>query len=154
MTDLSHLPPRSVEATEVPDNHGANLYRADPGFGPLLDLYLPPALRAHLEPHLDRLGALAGGELDTLASVADHNPPTLSVRARNGRDIDTVHKHPAYVAMERLAFGEFGLARMSHRGGVLGWPEAMPAAGKYAQSATLVSALAARSTASTVTRPR
>src|SRR5690606_33010033 len=124
MTDLSHLPPRSVEATEVPDNHGANLYRADPGFG----------------PHLARLGAPAGAELDTLAGIADHNPPTLSVRARNGRDVDTIHKHPAYVAMERLAFGEFGLARMSHRGGVLGWADPLPAAAKYALTYLFVQA--------------
>ncbi len=140
MTDLSHLPSPSVEATEVPDNHGANLYRADPGFGPLLDLYLEPALRAHLEPHLDALGALAGRELDALAAIADQNPPTLSVRARNGRDLDTIHKHPAYVAMERMAFGDFGLARMSHRGGVLGWPEPMPAAAKYALTYLFVQA--------------
>ncbi len=33
--------------------------------------------------------------------------------------------------MERLAFGEFGLAALSHRGGVLGWPAPMPPAAKY-----------------------
>ncbi len=33
--------------------------------------------------------------------------------------------------MERLAFGEFGLAALSHRAGVLGWPAPMPPAAKY-----------------------
>jgi acyl-CoA dehydrogenase len=35
------------------------------------------------------------------------------------------------VEMERLAYSDFGLAALSHRGGVLGWPEPMPAAAKY-----------------------
>jgi acyl-CoA dehydrogenase len=42
--------------------------------------------------------------------------------------------------MERIAFEEFGLAAMSHRGGVLGWPQAMPAAVKYALSYLFVQA--------------
>ncbi len=33
--------------------------------------------------------------------------------------------------MERLAFGEFGLAALSHAPGVLGWPEPMPPIAKY-----------------------
>jgi alkylation response protein AidB-like acyl-CoA dehydrogenase len=42
--------------------------------------------------------------------------------------------------MERLAYGEFGLAAMSHRGGVLGWPEPMPPAAKYALTYLFVQA--------------
>lgn len=140
MNDLSRVPLADPFATEVPDNFGANLYRSDPEYGPLLDLYLPAELRAHVEPHLDRLGAMAGGRLDELAGIADRNPPTLSVRARNGRDVDTIHKHPAFVELERVAFGELGLARMSHRPGALGWPEVMPAAVKYAVTYLFVQA--------------
>ncbi len=44
------------------------------------------ALHAHLLPHLERLGALAGGVMDELAATADKNPPTLSVRSRAGTD--------------------------------------------------------------------
>ncbi|MBI1212639.1 MAG: DNA alkylation response protein, partial [Alphaproteobacteria bacterium] len=40
--------------------------------------------------------------------------------------------HPAYREMERLAFGEFGIAALSHRAGVFGWPEPMPPMAKYA----------------------
>ncbi|HEY8610301.1 MAG TPA: DNA alkylation response protein, partial [Roseomonas sp.] len=67
-------------AAAIPDSHGLNLFRADPSLARLASLYLPPDLAAHLEPHLDRLGALAGGTLDALAMTADHNPPELHHR--------------------------------------------------------------------------
>ena len=110
----------------VPDARGLNLYRADPMAAPMFAAYLPGPLMAHLAPHFDRLGALAGGRLDELAGIADRHPPTLSVRSRRGIDESRIDKHPAYVAMERLGFADFGLAALSHRGGVLGWPEPMP----------------------------
>ncbi len=116
----------------VPDARGLNLYAADPWTERLFALYLPRELFAHLRPHFARLGALAGGRLDELAAEADRNPPTLSVRTRAGIDESRVIKHPAYVEMERLGFGEFGMAALSHRGGVLGWPDPMPPAAKYA----------------------
>ena len=81
---------------------------------------------------LDRLGALAGGELDRLAGIADRNPPALNPRNRRGEDAESIDYHPAYREMERLAFGEFGLAAMSHRAGVFGWPKPLPPAAKYA----------------------
>ena len=109
-----------------------NLFRADPGFTSLLGLYLPQQLKAHLEPHLDRLGALAGSELDELASTADRNPPQLHHRTRGGEERQWIEKHPAYRRLEEIAFGEFGLAAMSHRGGVLGWEQPLPPAAKYA----------------------
>jgi len=68
-----HAPPTGADA--VPDSRGLNLYRADPDLRRLLGLYLPADLAAHMEPHLDRLGALAGGALDDLAATADRNPP-------------------------------------------------------------------------------
>jgi len=111
---------------------GVNLYRADPGYKALLALYLPPALHAHLQPHLERLGALAGGELDRLARDADRNPPVLEHRTRAGEDVQRIDKHPAYRRLEEVAFAEYGLAAMSHRAGVLGWPKKMPPAVKYA----------------------
>lgn len=129
-----------VATTPVPDSRGLNLFRADPYAEGLSALYLPEALHRHLLPHLDRLGALAGGLMDELAFVADQNPPTLSVRNRAGQDESRVHKHPAYIELERLAYGEFGLAALSHRGGVLGWPEPMPPAAKYALSHLFVQA--------------
>lgn len=115
----------------VPDRHGTSLYSTDTELHHLLALYLPAELLAHMRPHFERLGALAGGPLDELARTADQNPPTLSVRTRTGRDLQTVHKHPAYVEMERLAYSEFGLAAMSHREETLGWKGRMPPLVKY-----------------------
>ena len=124
----------------VPDQHGVNLFDADPVLAQLLALYLPADLLAHLLPHLQRLGGLAGGLLDTLAYSADKHPPTLEHRTRSGIDAQRINKHPDYVALERVAFSDYGLAAMSHRAGVLGWPQAMPAAAKYALSYLLVQA--------------
>lgn len=124
----------------LPDARGTNLYEADPGFAGLLSLYLDPALRAHLAPHLERLGALAGGQLDDFALTADKNPPVLHSRRRNGANAQWIDKHPAYRSLEAAAFGEYGLAAMSHRGGVLGWREKMPPVAKYALTYLFVQA--------------
>lgn len=128
---LSTLAPPSGAAA-VPDSRGINLWQADPTLGRLLGLYVPPALGTHLAPHLDRLGALAGGALEALALTADHNPPVLHSRTRRGEDAQHIEYHPAYREMERLAFGDYGLAALSHRAGVLGWDAPMPPAAKYA----------------------
>lgn len=130
----------SLPSSDVPDSRGLNLFRADPYAAALSKRYLPPALHEHLLPHLDRLGALAGAQIDELAAVADQHPPTLSVRNRAGQDESRIEKHPAYIEMERLAYSEFGLAALSHRGGVLQWPEPMPPAAKYALSHLFVQA--------------
>ncbi|MEI9983431.1 MAG: hypothetical protein WDN69_09630 [Aliidongia sp.] len=116
----------------APDCRGLNFYAVDRQLQDLLALYLPPDLKAHLEPHLQRLGALAGNELDALAATADKHPPVLHARDRYGRDEEWIEFHPAYREMERLAFGEFGLHAMSREPGVLGWPETLPPLAKYA----------------------
>lgn len=132
-TRAAALAPSAPPAAHpVPDQRGVNLFASDPDLRALLPLYLPADLCQHLLPHLDRLGALAGGVLDDLANIADHHPPTLSHRTRTGIDAQRIDKHPAYVELERVAFSEFGLAALSHRGGVLGWPRPMPPAAKYA----------------------
>lgn len=115
----------------VPDRRGENFYTTDRELQALLPLYLPAELLKHMAPHFSRLGELAGGHLDELAGIADHNPPTLQHRSRNGMDDQRVLKHPAYVEMERLAFSEFGLGAMSHRDETLGWRGKMPPAVKY-----------------------
>jgi len=126
-------------AGSIPDSRGTNLYRADRDAAALFAHYLPGPLFTHLGPTFDRLGGLAGDRLDELAGIADRNPPKLSVRRRTGEDCNVVEKHPAYVEMERLAFSELGLAAVSHRG-VLGWPEPMPPAAKYALTYLFVQA--------------
>jgi len=124
----------------IPDAGGLNLYKADRDAAALFAYYVPDALFRHLEPHFDRLGALAGGRLDELASTADKNPPALRIRRRTGEDCREIEKHPAYVELERIAYSDFGLAALSHRGGVLGWPEPMHPAAKYALTYLFVQA--------------
>ncbi len=124
----------------VPDQHGANLFDTDPDLGRLLPLYLPAPVLQHLLPHLRQLGGLAGGVLDTLAQTADKHPPELIHRTRSGVDAQRIVKHPAYLELERVAFSQYGLAAMSHRGGVLGWDTPLPAAAKYALTYLFVQA--------------
>jgi acyl-CoA dehydrogenase len=116
----------------APDTSGVNFYRADPALQDLLRIHLPEALFAHIDPHLDRLGALAGGPLDDCARMADRHPPVLHPRDRFGRDAQWIEYHPAYRELERVAFGEFGIHAMSHRPGILGWPRTYPVAAKHA----------------------
>ncbi|CAA2099149.1 acyl-CoA dehydrogenase family protein [Variovorax paradoxus] len=118
-------------AHPIPDRHGQNLFSTDTELHALLALYLPDDLRAHMQPHFERLGGLAGGLLDELAGTADRNPPTLEQRTRTGLDEQKVVKHPAYIEMERLALSEFGLAAVSHRDDTLGWHGKMPPLVKY-----------------------
>ncbi len=124
----------------VPDQHGTNLFTSDPALRALLALYLPAPVFTHLLPHLEHLGGLAGGVLDTLALAADKNPPQLVHRTRSGIDAQRIVKHPAYVELERVAFSQYGLAAMSHRAGVLGWDAPLPAAAKYALTYLFVQA--------------
>jgi acyl-CoA dehydrogenase len=121
----------TIEDKVAPDCRGANFFEIDPDIDGLSGLYLAADLRAHLLPHYRRMGAIAGGALDDLASIADRNPPILHPRDRFGRDEDWIDYHPAYKEMERIGFLEFGLQAMTHRGGVLGWPEPFPPAAKY-----------------------
>ncbi|WP_043005507.1 acyl-CoA dehydrogenase family protein [Comamonas testosteroni] len=122
----------SVAAHPVPDRHGANFYSTDSELQSLLRLYLPEDLLSHLQPHLQRMGELAGGRIDELAGIADRNPPTLEHRSRSGQDSQRIIKHPAYEELERIAYGEFGLQAISHRDDMLGWQGKMPPAVKYA----------------------
>jgi acyl-CoA dehydrogenase len=116
----------------APDTSGMNFYRADPALTDLLRIHLPDVLFRHIEPHLDRLGALAGDHLDECARLADRHVPVLHQRDRFGRDIQWVEYHPAYRELERVAFGEFGIHAMSLRKGILGWPEKYPVVAKHA----------------------
>jgi len=116
----------------APDTTGMNFYRADPALADLLRIHLPNALFQHIEPHLDRLGELAGGHLDECARLADRHTPVLHPRDRFGRDVQSIEYHPAYRELERAAFGEFGIHAMSIRKGIMGWPEKYPVTAKHA----------------------
>jgi acyl-CoA dehydrogenase len=116
----------------APDTSGMNFYRADPALTDLLRIHLSDELFRHIEPHLDRLGGLAGGHLDECARLADRHVPVLHQRDRFGRDAQWIEYHPAYRELEKAAFGEFGIHAMSLRKGILGWPRTYPVVAKHA----------------------
>ncbi|MEZ5659239.1 MAG: acyl-CoA dehydrogenase family protein [Burkholderiaceae bacterium] len=120
------------ESSPVPDAYGQDFWRNDPDFARLLALYTPPDVLSRLQPRLERLGALVGAELSDLAQSADRHPPQLHLRNRRGQDDQRIEYHPAYLEMSRLAFGEFGLAALSHRAGVFGADAPLPPIAKYA----------------------
>jgi len=104
------------------DCRGLNFWHIDQSLRQLLGLLADGEELRHFTPHFERLGEMAGGTLDELASIADKHPPALVPRDRHGRDCDDIDYHPAYRRMERIAFGEFGMAAIGHKAGVLGWP--------------------------------
>lgn len=132
ISDTPSAKPRSEFGLIAPDTSGMNFYRADPVLADLLRVHLPDRLFRHIEPHLDRLGALAGGHLDECARLADKHGPVLHQRDRFGNDRQWIEYHPAYRELERAAYGEFGIHAMSHRKGILGWVDTYPAVAKHA----------------------
>lgn len=123
--------PPGTPPSPVPDSHGIDRVADDGSLRALLPLYMDPALLDHLTPVLRDLGPRLGGELDDLAHLADLHPPALEHRTRTGRDQQRIDVHPAYRRLQEVAFGELGMAAMSHRAGVLGWPAPMPPVAKY-----------------------
>ncbi|HEU0158670.1 MAG TPA: acyl-CoA dehydrogenase family protein [Hyphomicrobiaceae bacterium] len=121
----------SCTTSHSEDSRGLDFYGSDPSLRGMLQIYLAAPERAHLEPYLRQLGRLVGGRLDDLAREADKTPPRLEPRSRQGEDRQTIVKAPAYLAMERIAFGELALAALSHRP-ALGWPQPLASASKYA----------------------
>lgn len=106
----------------------------DPALRPLLDRVLTPDDRTRVEPLLAEFGDLAAGELDRQAALADAHPPRLIPYGPDGTRIDEIEYHPAHDRAAALAYERFGLAAMSHRPGVHGWPTKVPHTVKYALS--------------------
>lgn len=121
----------------MPDASGLNFYEADPNLALALRLRLPEEWLARGEPWLREAGEVAGGELDRLAREADRNPPRLIQYGARGDRVNEIEYHPSYRAMERICFGRFALAALSHRP-VPGFPSPAPHVLKYALSYLLV----------------
>lgn len=115
----------------APDCAGMNFYDCDAGLIQGVERYLSPDLRAAVEPYMRELGHLAGTRLDELARIADRHRPVLHHRDAFGRNIQRIEYHPAFAEMERIAYGQFSIHRMSHVGGVFEWPEPMSPLVKY-----------------------
>ena len=135
IVDCAPLASRAATAERAralaPTCRGLNYHAIDGSLRGLLPLYMEERLLAHLTPHLDELGALAGTRLHDLAEMSERHQPVLHARDRYGRDEEWIEYHPAYREMEKIAFGRFGIHAMCHRPGVMGWPEPMPPLAKY-----------------------
>ena len=132
---MMHPTNRPVPVSDaMPSTRGLNFYSTDPNLEFVCSVVMEPDVFERARPHLVEMGAVAGNELDALAVEAERNPPQLRAWNERGLRVDEIVRHPAYVEMERLAFSRFGLAAMSHRPGVLGWPRVIPHAVKYALS--------------------
>jgi alkylation response protein AidB-like acyl-CoA dehydrogenase len=129
MTATVESAPVGHLANEV---HGINFWQHDRAFRDLMARYLPAELLVHLTGYFDRLGRLAGGRLDELARIADRNPPILHTRDKFGRDEDWIEYHLSYREMETIAYQEFGMHAVTHRGGVLDWADPLPPSVKFA----------------------
>ncbi len=105
----------------MPDTRDINFYDADPHLRFLLRMKLSADEFARGEPLLRSLGARLGNEIEDLAAEADRATPTLRVRDKRGNPINDVEPSSAYREMERIFYGEYGLAAMSLRAGVHGW---------------------------------
>jgi len=123
--------PQTLDDWIAPDCHGLNFFTADRSLRSLLHLYMDDRLRAHMTPHFEALGEIAGTRLDDLARLADRHEPVLHARNHRGLDEDWIEFHPAYRQMEAIGFGEFGIHCMTHRPGMFGWPGKIPPIAKY-----------------------
>jgi alkylation response protein AidB-like acyl-CoA dehydrogenase len=118
----------------MPTTRGMNFFLEDRNLQFLCKTVMGAPVFERAQPHLVEMGEVAGCELDDLAAQADKNPPVLRAFDEAGRRVDEVVFHPSYRRMEAIAFGRFGLAALSHRDGVLGWPGRVPQTVKYALS--------------------
>ncbi|MGF6569667.1 acyl-CoA dehydrogenase [Paraburkholderia sp. GAS333] len=115
ISDISGIVARPENgSSNIPDSRGINFFTSDPDFARLLKLHLGDALYRELESQFVSLGQRASDELDLWALSADKNPPQLHHRTRRGEALQSIDKHPDYVALERVAYAELGLAAMSH----------------------------------------
>jgi alkylation response protein AidB-like acyl-CoA dehydrogenase len=88
--------------TQSPPRLG-NQFRDDPLLGPWLRRTVPPAVLAALNPELDALGGLAGGELYRLQLADRAQEPVLTQWDAWGRRVDEVVVSPLWREAERLA---------------------------------------------------
>ena len=110
-------PPSAVGA--MPDTRAVNFYDAAPYLRFLLRRRLDAAELAAAEPRLRELGGRVGDELEDLAAEADRESPPLITRDKRGETVNDVQPSHAYITLERILYGEFGMAAMAMRPGIL-----------------------------------
>ena len=119
-TDGVAPPPGALGAPgAMPDTRAVNFYDAAPYLRFLLRRRLDAAELAAAEPRLRELGARIGAELEDLAAEADRQSPPLIARDKRGEQVNDVAPSRAYRDLERILYGEFGMAAMAMRPGIL-----------------------------------
>lgn len=88
-----------------------DFYASDKALQGMLRQHLSPEEWSWAEPLLSDLGRLATGPFNSLAEIANQNPPQLKQYDAHGNRIDEVVVHPSYRELTRGAFG-FGLGGM------------------------------------------
>ncbi|WP_085993068.1 acyl-CoA dehydrogenase family protein [Oceanobacillus senegalensis] len=115
----------------MPEATGLNYFHTDSNLSFLLNMYLREEEFAKVMPLLAELGEVAGEELDELSREADRNPPELVSFNKRGQITNEVKYHSSYKRMEEIGYSKFGLVAMSHRAGVMGWPNPFSRVEKY-----------------------
>jgi acyl-CoA dehydrogenase len=120
----SATPPDSVSRSApsvslMPDTRAVNFYDAGHYLRYVLHRRLRPSELAAAEPRLRDLGGRVGNELEDLAAEADRASPPLAVRDKRGEPVNAVWPSRAYRDLERILYGEFGLAAMAMRSGII-----------------------------------
>lgn len=125
ITPEQHVPVAEAPANPpdargaMPDTRDVNFYDAALYLRFLLRRRLDPAELAAAEPRLRDLGSRVGNELEDLAAEADRQSPPLIVRDKRGEPVNDVAPSRAYRELERILYGEFGMAAMAMRPGVI-----------------------------------
>jgi len=112
-------PAPSATLGAMPDTRAVNFYDASHYLRFALRHRLDPQELAAAEPMLLQLGRRIGNELEDLASEADRQTPPLVVRDKSGEPYNDVQPSRAYRDLERILYGEYGMAAMALRPGVL-----------------------------------
>ena len=115
----------------APDTRGQNFYLQDRTLRDLARIYLPDSLFELLQPQLTDLGFRVANDLDEHAMAANEHSPRLHQRDKFGRDVQWIEYHPSYRALEKAAFGDFGIHAMSHLAIFSGWEEPIPVVAKH-----------------------
>jgi alkylation response protein AidB-like acyl-CoA dehydrogenase len=126
-TEQPQIMPRTDQASiehtpmvgAMPDTRCVNFYDAAPYFRFIVRKHLDPRELAVAEPLLRELGGRVGNEIEDLAAEADRLSPPLVVRDKRGEPINDVLPSRAYRELERILYGEYGMAAMAMRPGVI-----------------------------------
>jgi alkylation response protein AidB-like acyl-CoA dehydrogenase len=97
----------------IPDSPRISFWEASPLFRALILRKLDDGAWSWAEPQLAAMGDRAAFEVAPQAAVADRESPRLITHDARGVRIDRVDYHPAYRAMERVAYGS-GMIAMKY----------------------------------------